>query len=601
MSSMSSEKTQKTTHGIGISYLFQFMPKYAGLIVTSMFFLILATVASSLQPVWLKKIIDQIAGGTTLQGLSALLITYFGLKAFEALFEFIRDVSFAPAEMGIWRSISERLFSHMISLPVSYHNEQRVGGTSRKVSRGGRAVSFILDFLISNILPTIFSIIFVTVVLFRLYAPIYAVITFLTVAAYTAFTLYATDKRQKYRLAANEADDEVSAIEVDSIGNIDTIKYFNNEPFQLQRYLPVINKRYNLSVASNNLFALISGVQGIILLVGMGTILYLGILQNLRGELTIGDLVLLTTYVTQLASPVAVLGFIYRQIKDGLADLDGMAKIMAEEVTIKEPEHPVHIEDPKGAVEFSNVSFKYATGRQVLKNVSLSVKPGEKVAFVGPSGVGKSTIVKLMFRLYEVTDGAILIDGVPLADISKESRRDIFAIVPQEPVLFNATISENIRFGKPDATDAEVEAAAKLANAHNFIAALEKKYETTVGERGVKLSGGEKQRVAIARAIIKDPRILIFDEATSALDSHSEEIIQESLQRVSKGRTTIAIAHRLSTIADSDVIYVLKDGKIAEQGTHNLLLAKGGIYSEMWRIQAEQREAEEVLEALPED
>ena len=598
---MSSTSKPKNERGVGIWYLIRFMSNYKGRIAGSVFFLILASVASSLQPVWLKKIIDLISKGTTLQGLTSVLIIFFSLKIGEALFEFLRDIIFAPAEMGVWRTVSESLFTHMIHLSVNYHNEQQIGGTSRKISRGGRAVSFILDFVVSNILPTIFTLVFVTIVLFKLYAPVYAIVIFLTTITYAVFTLYATDKRQVYRLAANAADDEVSAIELGSLTNIDTVKYFNNETYQLERYTPVLDKRYNLNVASNNLFSFVSGVQGLILAIGLGIILYLGILQNLRGEMTIGDLVLLTTYVAQLAAPISVLGFIYRQIKDGLADLDGMAKIMEEEISIKEPEYPVDIAHPEGKIEFNDVHFQYPSGREVLKGISLAVKPGQKVAFVGPSGAGKSTIVKLLFRLYELSAGEILIDNVPLDDIAKTARRDIFSIVPQEPVLFNTTIAENIRFGKPDATEEEIEAAAKLANVHTFIKSLPNGYETTVGERGVKLSGGEKQRVAIARSVIKNPRVLVFDEATSALDSHNEEIIQESLERVSKGRTTIAIAHRLSTIADSDVIYVLKDGAIAESGTHTQLLEKGGVYAEMWKIQAEQKDAEIVLETLAEE
>jgi ATP-binding cassette subfamily B protein len=492
--------------------------------------------------------------------------------------------------MGIARTMSQRLFTHLVTLPVNYHHEQRLGATSRRITRGGRAISFILDFMVINILPTIFQLIFVTGLLFYFYAPVYAVVTFFTIVIYTWFTIWATEKRQKFRVAANEADDAVSSLEVDTLTNIDTVKYFNNEAFQLQRYQPAIDHRYDLSVASNKLFALISGIQGLILLAGLGIVLYLGILQNLRGELTIGDLVLLTTYIVQLSAPIGVLGFIYRNIKDGLADLDGMAKMMHEEITVNEPTDPQVIKDPKGEIGFKDVHFHYASGRQVLNGVSLTVKPGQKVAFVGPSGVGKSTVVKLLFRLYDTTGGEIFIDGVPLSKLSKEARRDIFAIVPQEPVLFNTTIAENIRFGKPDATMEEVEAAAKLANAHSFISHFDNGYDTVVGERGVKLSGGEKQRVAIARAVVRDPKVLVFDEATSALDSHSEQIIQQSLDAVAQGRTTLVVAHRLSTIADADVIYVLNEGKLAEHGRHEELLAQEGIYSKLWQLQSQQRE-----------
>ncbi|MEI6477780.1 MAG: ABC transporter transmembrane domain-containing protein [bacterium] len=587
MTKPTSPKKQKS---VSIWYLTRFMRPYLGLIILTLVFLLADTVAAGLQPFWLKKLIDLISKGTTLQAVSGILITYFAFKGVSAVFEVLRDVVFAPAEMGIARSVSDQLFTQLVTLPVGYHHEQRLGATSRKITRGGRAISFILDFLVINILPTIFQLLFVTALLFKLYAPVYAIVTFITIVGYTVFTIWATEKRQKFRVAANEADDEVSSIEVDTLSNIDTVKYFNNERQQNALYQPAIQNRYRLSVASNQLFAVISGVQGLILLAGLSLILYLGVRQNIQGEMTIGDLVLLTTYVAQLSAPIGVLGFIYRQIKDGLADLDGMARIMQEEITIIEPEHPTSIEKPVGRIEFKDVHFSYPSGREVLKGISLTVEPGQKVAFVGPSGVGKSTIVKLLFRLYETTGGQILVDGVPLEELSKDSRRDIFAIVPQEPVLFNASIAENIRFGKPDATMAEVEAAAKLANAHSFISHFDKGYETIVGERGVKLSGGEKQRVAIARSVVRDPKVLVFDEATSALDTHSEQIIQQSLDRVAEGRTTLAVAHRLSTIADADVIFVLKEGKIVEQGTHEQLLAKKGLFSQLWQLQIQQRE-----------
>jgi ATP-binding cassette subfamily B protein len=421
----------------------------------------------------------------------------------------------------------------------------------------------------------------------------YSIITVGTILLYGWFTIWSTEKRQVYRVGANKADDEVAGIEVDALSNIETVKYFNNEKQLFSRYLPAIGKRYDLAVTSNKLFAVISSAQSFILLVGLGTILLLAIRQTLNGELTIGDLVLLTTYIVRLSAPITVLSFAYRTIKDGLADLDGMAKMLFEGVEIQEPAKPTAIEDPKGGVVFDNVDFTYEGKNQVYKNLSFEVKPGQRVAFVGPSGVGKSTIVKLLFRFYDPSSGRIMIDGVDLTQLSKEARREMFAIVPQEPALFNTSIGENIRFGKPDATQEEIEEAAKLASIDAFIQTLPEKYETLVGERGVKLSGGEKQRVAIARAIIRNPKILVFDEATSSLDSKSERAIQQSLDAISEGRTTLAVAHRLSTIANSDVIFVLDKGKIAEKGTHQELLKLNGLYSKLWKIQAEGKHSEE--------
>lgn len=582
--------TKKTTNG---AYLAQFLRPYAGLVTATFIFLVAGRVTSTLDPIWLKKIIDGVTAHTALGMMGKIVIMYFVLQALTALFDYLRDLIFSPAEMGIARILSEKLYSHLLDLPVQYHTDQKIGGLSRQITRGGRAVTFIADFLVINILPTIIELLIVTAFLLKLYPPIYAIITFTTVVLYGWFTIWSTEKRQKYRLGANLADDEVASIEVDTLANIDSVKYFNNEPEMRRRYWPSITKRYDLSVASNQMFALISGGQSVILLTGLGLILWLAIRQTINGIFTIGDLVLLTTYITRLSAPINVLGFVYRQLKDGIADLDGMATILQQHNTVLEPEHPITPERVAGEVEFKHVKFQYRSDRVILNDISFKVRPGERVAFVGPSGVGKSTIVKLLFRFFDPTEGTILVDGVDLQALSKDNRRALFAIVPQEPALFNTTIGENIRFGKPDATQAEIEEAAQLASISQLVEKLPEHYETVVGERGVKLSGGEKQRVAIARAMIRHPKILVFDEATSSLDSHSEKAIQQALDAIAHGRTTIAVAHRLSTIANSDCIYVMDAGGIAEQGKHHELLAKNGLYAKLWRIQAQHKEETE--------
>jgi ABC-type transport system involved in Fe-S cluster assembly fused permease/ATPase subunit len=571
---------------IGIWYLVRFLKPFKVLVFFTFVFLLSGQIFTSLDPIWLKKIIDGIGNHLTLAQLGQIIFFYFALRVLSFVSDLLRDVLFAPAEMGIARETSRQLFDHLLLLPISFHVDQKIGGISRQITRGGRAVTFILDILVSNIFPIILDLVIVTTLLLRLYSPVYGIVTFLTVVSYATFTIWSTEKRQKFRVGSLEADDEVGSIEVDALTNIDTVKYFNNERLLQSRYMPAISKRYEMSVASNKLFAVISAGQATILAVGLGIILLLAIRQTISGLLTIGDLVLLTTYIVRLSAPINILGFIYRNLKDGFTDLQGMARILQEKVTVGEPTHPVKITKCKGKVTFDHVGFDYSGKRQILKDVHFTVQPGQRVAFVGPSGVGKSTIVKLLFRFFDPSSGNILIDDVNLQDLDKDSRRSIFAIVPQEPALFNSSIAENIRFGKPDATQKEIEQAAELANIAHFIEGLPEKYDTVVGERGVKLSGGEKQRVAIARAIIRDPKVLVFDEATSSLDSKNEKEIQESLNAIAKGRTTIAVAHRLSTIAGSDQIFVMNEGTIAEQGTHGELLAKGGIYAKLWEIQS---------------
>lgn len=574
---------QKNT---SLSFLFKYLKPYTGLILVAMVFLIASQIAATIEPVFLRNIINGITLHQSYSLILSILVIYFAVRFGAVLMDFLRDYVFAPAIMGIACDVEVSVFDHLLKLPVSYHADQQSGSATRALTRGSNAVSFMLDFTVSQLLPPVFQLIFVTALLLRLYNWYYGIITLITVLVYAIFTIWTTDKRQKYRIEGNIQDDAAAGVFSDAITNVETVKYFGNESIMLHKFIGFKADWFKLFVRNNRLFALIASGQSTILFIGLGLILVLAVRQAAAGQISVGDLVLLSTYVIQLAAPVAVLGFVYGNLKNTLADLTSMAKIMENDITLAEPKHPIEIPKPKGEIEFNHVEFDYPTRKDIINDLNLTVLPGQKIAFVGASGGGKSTITKLLFRLYDVTKGSIKIDGIDIKELSAKSRRKIIGIVPQEPAMFNATITENIKFGKPDATHEEVVAAAKSANLHDFIESLPQKYNTYVGERGVKISGGEKQRIAIARAIIKDPKIIVFDEATSSLDSKTEQAILKTLDSVAQGRTTIAIAHRLSTVIDSDVIYVLAHGKIVEHGTHAELLKHNGTYANLWQIQA---------------
>ncbi|MEK9156294.1 MAG: ABC transporter transmembrane domain-containing protein [Patescibacteria group bacterium] len=576
--------------------LLSYLRPYLGPIILTLTAIIAARAATTVEPFYLKQIIDFIIARTgqaaiTDPDLLRLLVIYFALRIAAFIFEFLRDYVFAPVEMGVGRNIARDLFNHLLHLPLGYHHDQKTGTLARRISRGAQSINFILDFLVSSILPTLFELIFVTALLLRFYPLYFSLITLATVLAYAAFTILTTELRQRYRLAANVAEDESSGVQIETIYNIETVKYFGNEQFQRKKFLDRLNEWYRASVRSNQLFGAISAGQSLILLLGFGLIIYLAVRQALAGILTVGDLVLLTTYVVRLSVPISTLGFVYRRIKDGLTDISEMMKMLQVRPDLAAGTANRTIAKPKGKVELCHINFQYGR-RTVLQDLTLLALPGQRVAIVGPSGSGKSTLVKLLFRLYRPQGGQINLDGVDLQAIFTNQLYDLVALVPQETVLFNDTIAENIRFGKPGASDREVATAARLANLSDLIERLPEGTDTIVGERGVKLSGGEKQRVAIARAIIKNPHILVFDEATSNLDAESEREVLKSIRQVSQGRTTITIAHRLPTITDSDVIYVMDRGRIVESGTHPELLRRGGLYSRLWR--AYEREHAEI-------
>lgn len=578
--------SQTNKNNQSLFFFFRYFKPYLPAVILTFIFLIGSRVAATYDPVILKQIIDGVTGQSPIQAIFRLLALYFGLRFASIVAELLRDYIYSPVMMGVSKDIELSVFNHLLRLPVSYHADQRAGNASRALARGSRAIGFVLDFSVAQILPPIFELIFVTILLLQMYTWHFGVVTLGTIAVYTWFTIWSTEKRTKYRFEGNAKDDAASGILVDSISNIDTVKFFNNESLMFRTFETIKGQWEALMVRNNRLFAIIYSGQGLILLIGLGIILIEAVRQAVAGTMTVGDLVLVSTYIVRLSGPVTTLGFVYGQFKNSFADLDAMQTILGQEATIKEPRQPAQLDQPKGRIEFKDVVFRYPGRDRTIDHLSFKIKSGEKVAFVGPSGSGKSTIARLLFRLYDVNGGEITIDNVKLQDIDSDTRRRLMSIVTQEPTLFNESIKENIKFGNPDATDEEVRQAAQVAGIDAFIEGLPDKYDTLVGERGIKLSGGEKQRVAIARALIRNPKIIIFDEATSNLDSRTERAIQEALASAAEGRTAITIAHRLSTIVDSDQIYVLEKGQIKEKGTHRELLAKQGLYAKLWEIQS---------------
>ena len=458
-----------------------------------------------------------------------------------------------------------------------------------------KGIDFLLRFMLFNILPTLLEVLMVCGILIWLYDISFAIVTFLTIMAYIAYTLVVTEWRIKFRRRMNEKDSEANTKAIDSLLNFETVKYFGNEQHEARRFDASLRDYEHASVLSNTSLALVNIGQGAIIAVGLTVVMILAGQGVADGTMTVGDFVLVNTYLIQLYLPLNFLGFVYREIKQSLADMEAMFSLLREDAAISDKPDAPALSVSGGEVAFRNVTFSYETNRRILHGVDFIVPAGKTTAIVGPSGAGKSTISRILFRFYDVDGGAVTIDGQDIRDITQKSLRATIGIVPQDTVLFNDSIYYNIAYGRPAASREEVEEAARLARIHDFVSSLPEGYDTKVGERGLKLSGGEKQRVAIARTILKKPDILLFDEATSALDSQTEREIQASLREVSANRTTLVIAHRLSTIIDSDEILVLEAGRIVERGAHSELLETDGVYAKMWRRQQEAAEAEKTL------
>lgn len=517
----------------------------------------------------------------------AVLLAYGLARILSGTFAELRDVVFVKVAQSAIRSVGLGVFRHLHRLGLRFHLDRQTGGVSRAIERGTKGIEFLLNFMLFNILPTLLEIALVTAVLWGLYDSSFALITAATIAVYVAYTLTVTEWRTKYRRAMNETDSEASTKAIDSLLNFETVKYFCNEDHEAGRYDKALARYEGAATKSKVTLSMLNIGQGAIIAIGLTLVMIQAARGVAAGTMTLGDFVLVNAYLIQLYMPLNFLGFVYREIKQSLTDMESMFRLLRENAEIEDAAHARPLEITGGEVLFEAVRFGYEPDREILADVSFAVPAGRTVAIVGPSGAGKSTISRLLFRFYDVGGGCVSIDGQDIRDVTQTSLRAAIGIVPQDTVLFNDSIRYNIAYGRPGASQDEIEEAARLARIHDFVVSLPQGYDTRVGERGLKLSGGEKQRVAIARTILKRPAILIFDEATSALDTHTEKEIQESLREVSKDRTTLIVAHRLSTVVDADEILVLEQGRVAERGRHAQLLAANGRYAGMWRKQQE--------------
>jgi ATP-binding cassette subfamily B protein len=571
-------------------------------VVVAIVLLCLAKLANIYTPIILKYATDALttdASNLLVAVPLGLILAYGGARAGARVFDEARDAVFAKVTQNAVREINRRVFAHLHRLSLRYHLDRRTGGLSRAMERGARGVEFLLTFVLFNILPTLIEITIVAGVLWALFDWRFAAVMLVTITVYVLLTFKMTEWRLRFRREMNEADSSANTRAVDSLLNFETVKAFNNERYEVERYDRGLRVYADAATRSRVSLAALNGAQSLVLALGITGILLLAGFGVAAGTMTVGDFVMCNAYLLQLSIPLNVLGTVYREIKQALVDMETMFGLLDEAPDIRDKPDAQPLQVTDGEVVFDQVNFGYDPRRPILHDVSFTVRPGERVAVVGPTGAGKSTISRLLFRFYDVTDGAVRIDGQDVRDVTQSSLRAQIGMVPQDTVLFNESIYHNIAYGRPDAPRSEVIAAAKQARIHDFIEALPDGYATVVGERGLKLSGGEKQRVAIARALLKRPRIMVFDEATSALDSQTEQAIQRSLDAAAEGRTTLVIAHRLSTIVDADEILVLDQGRIVERGTHAALLQHNGAYATMWAHQQAAGEGDGEVESGP--
>ncbi len=586
-----------------LSKLFPYLWQYRWRVGLALAFLVAAKVANVGVPVLLKALVDHmaIAPGDPRAMLVVpvgLLLAYGGLRLCTTLFTELRELTFAKATEGAARSISLQTFRHLHDLSLRFHLERQTGGMTRDIERGTRAVNSLISYSLYSILPTLIEVAMVLALLAVKFDAVFAWIVVAALVVYITFTITVTEWRTKFRREMNELDSNAHTKAIDSLLNYETVKYFNNEDYEAQRYNQSLERLRKAALKAQRTLSLLNTGQQLVIAAALVGMLWRATAGVAAGRLTLGDLVMINGFMIQLYIPLNFLGVLYREIKQALTDLDKMFKLLEREREVADSPGARPLQVAQGAVRFENVEFAYDPARPILHGISFEIPPGKTVAVVGPSGAGKSTLARLLYRFYDVGGGRITIDGQDIREVTQASVRQAIGIVPQDTVLFNDTVEYNIAYGRPGASRAEVEAAARAAHIHDFIAATPKGYDTMVGERGLKLSGGEKQRVAIARTLLKNPPVLIFDEATSALDSANERAIQAELKSAARGKTALVIAHRLSTVVDAYEIVVMERGRIVERGPHPQLLAAGGRYAEMWRLQQDaSREAERAAAA----
>jgi ATP-binding cassette subfamily B protein len=573
-----------------LARLLPYLWRYRWRVGFALSFLVGAKVANVGVPILLKGLVDALSfkpgdPAALLVVPAGLVVAYGALRLSTSLFTELRELVFAKATEGTSRSISLQVFRHLHALSLRFHLERQTGGMTRDIERGRRAVQSLISYSLYNVFPTLIEVGLVLMLLAVKFDAWFAWITIAALVFYIGFTIGVTEWRTQFRKRMNELDSAAHSRAIDALLNYETVKYFNNEDFEARRYDENLEGLRRAALKSQSTLSLLNTGQQLIIATALVAMLWRATLGVTQGRLTLGDLVMINAFMIQLYIPLNFLGVIYREIKQALTDLDKMFTLLDRHREVDDLPGAEPLVVGAGRVRFEHVSFAYDPARPILHDVSFEIPPGKTVAVVGPSGAGKSTLARLLYRFYDIDAGAITIDGQELRSVTQASLRAAIGIVPQDTVLFNDTVEYNIAYGRPGASRAEVEAVARAAHIHDFIAATPQGYETMVGERGLKLSGGEKQRVAIARTLLKNPPLLIFDEATSALDSANERAIQAELRAVSQGKTALVIAHRLSTVVDAHEIVVLDAGRVAERGAHAELLARGGRYAEMWRLQ----------------